>query len=137
MVQAHDQYAQDPGVFSKRMARNISIILQEEAHLDKAMDPAAGSYYIESLIDSLYGKAVQLLQSLEDDGGWWKAYANRRIQHEVKAARNHKISQLAQGNNNKLGLKAVEPDQTQSAAFPEEDYQLKPFSPFLLFEQAI
>lgn len=136
-VQAHDRYSQDPGVFSKRMARNISLILQEEAHLDKALDPAAGSYYIESLVDSLYGEAIQLLQTLEAEGGWWKAYANRSIQHEIKAARSRKISQLALGNIKKLGLKAVGPDKTHSTDFPEEDYQLKPFSPFLLFEQAL
>lgn len=36
-------------VFARRMARNIPLILREEAYFDKVADPAAGSYYIENL----------------------------------------------------------------------------------------
>ncbi|HAN78767.1 MAG TPA: methylmalonyl-CoA mutase small subunit, partial [Bacteroidales bacterium] len=38
-----------PNEFSRRIARNIQNILKEEAYLDKIVDPAAGSYYIENL----------------------------------------------------------------------------------------
>ncbi len=36
-----------------RIARNVSLILREESHLDKVTDPAAGSYYIENLTRTL------------------------------------------------------------------------------------
>ena len=50
----------EPGDFSERIARNIQIILKEESYFDKVVDPAAGSYYIESLTDSLVENAWQL-----------------------------------------------------------------------------
>lgn len=40
-------------MFSERIARNISNILKEEAHLDKSIDPVAGTYYLEKLTDSI------------------------------------------------------------------------------------
>ncbi|MGK7388767.1 MAG: methylmalonyl-CoA mutase family protein [Candidatus Cyclobacteriaceae bacterium M2_1C_046] len=35
----------------RRVARNVSLILKEESHLSKNLDPVAGSYFLESLID--------------------------------------------------------------------------------------
>src|SRR5690606_31591717 len=51
IIEPHDKYSQSPQGFSKRMARNISSILKEECYFDKVIDPAAGSYYIENLVD--------------------------------------------------------------------------------------
>ncbi|MEM1407759.1 MAG: methylmalonyl-CoA mutase family protein, partial [Bacteroidota bacterium] len=48
--------------FSKRIARNVSNILKEEAHLDKSLDPVAGSYYLEKLTDSLMRASWTKLQ---------------------------------------------------------------------------
>src|SRR5690554_145200 len=125
-VEAHDKYSQDSGDFSKRMARNISNILKEEAYFDKVIDPAAGSYYIENLTDRLYTKAIDLLTSLEAYGGWWQAYANHHIQDEIKEMRRKKISQLQEGDTRKVGLKPQAFDQIN--ILTEERYQLKPMS---------
>ena len=46
--------------FADRIARNQQLILKEEAHFDKVVDPAAGSYYIENLTDSLAKAAWNL-----------------------------------------------------------------------------
>ncbi|MGB0523472.1 MAG: methylmalonyl-CoA mutase family protein [Flammeovirgaceae bacterium] len=48
--------------FSKRIARNISNILREEAYFNKVADPAAGSYYIEHLTHQLAEKAWKSFQ---------------------------------------------------------------------------
>jgi methylmalonyl-CoA mutase len=48
--------------FSLRIARNISTILREESYLDKIVDPVAGSYYIENLIDTFAEKTWTLFQ---------------------------------------------------------------------------
>lgn len=42
--------------FSRRIARNISLILKEEAYFDKVSDPAAGSYFFESLTKEITEK---------------------------------------------------------------------------------
>lgn len=46
----HDGKTSD---FSKRIARNVSLILKEEAYFNKVSDPAAGSYYVENLTSEL------------------------------------------------------------------------------------
>src|SRR5690606_15287967 len=73
-IRPHNSFAQNPDAFSKRMARNVSSILKEECYFDKVIDPAAGSYYVESLMASLYKHAIQLLKKAEDKGGWYQLY---------------------------------------------------------------
>ena len=47
---------------STRIARNVSNILREESYLSKTADPAAGSYYIESLTDKISQHSWQVFQ---------------------------------------------------------------------------
>lgn len=54
---------------AERMARNISILLKEESYFDKAIDPSAGAYFIESITDQMVNKAWQLLKAIEARGG--------------------------------------------------------------------
>lgn len=54
---------------AERIARNISSILSEESYLNKMVDPAAGSYYIEQLSETLYNDALELLKQIEAAGG--------------------------------------------------------------------
>jgi len=55
--------------FSRRNARNIQVILKEEAFFNKVADPAAGSYYIENLTDSIAENAWNLFRHVEMEGG--------------------------------------------------------------------
>ncbi|MFT6216805.1 MAG: methylmalonyl-CoA mutase [Roseivirga sp.] len=54
---------------AERMARNISILLKDESYFDKAIDPAAGSYFIESLTLQMVEKSWRILQTIEEQGG--------------------------------------------------------------------
>ena len=74
-------------LFSNRIARNVQIILREEAYFDRVADPASGSYYIESLTDSLAEKAWNLFREVEALGGFRKAFAAGWIQDKVEASR--------------------------------------------------
>jgi methylmalonyl-CoA mutase len=58
---------------SRRMARNQQIILKEEAHFAKVVDPAGGCYYIETLSNEMAKLAWQLMQELEGSGGMVKS----------------------------------------------------------------
>ncbi len=69
--------------FSRRIARNQQIILQEEAHLSKVTDPAGGGYYVEKLTSQLAEKAWAKLQSIEAQGGFYKAVLAGQIQSET------------------------------------------------------
>ena len=62
-----------PTDFSARIARNTQIYLQEETKICKAVDPWAGSYYVESLTHALAQKAWGLIREVEELGGMAKA----------------------------------------------------------------
>jgi len=60
----HNEGIEQTDEFSMHIARNISSILKEEAYFDKVADPAAGSYYLESLTTQLAAKSWELFQEL-------------------------------------------------------------------------
>jgi methylmalonyl-CoA mutase len=62
-----------PSEFSAHIARNTQLVLQEEAGITKVVDPLAGSYYVESLTDSLITQARKLINEVEELGGMTKA----------------------------------------------------------------
>ncbi|MBE0641918.1 MAG: methylmalonyl-CoA mutase, partial [Bacteroidales bacterium] len=62
-----------PTDFSARIARNTQIYLQEETDICRAIDPWAGSYYVETLTDRLAQRAWELILEVEELGGMAKA----------------------------------------------------------------
>nr|WP_296767170.1 methylmalonyl-CoA mutase small subunit [Rhodococcus sp. (in: high G+C Gram-positive bacteria)] len=56
--------------FAARIARNTQLLLLEESHLGRVLDPGAGSWYIETLTDDLAAKAWEFTQQLESAGGY-------------------------------------------------------------------
>ncbi len=58
-----------PTDFSARIARNTQIYIQEESTICKAVDPWAGSYYVETLTNELVHKAWAHIQEIEKLGG--------------------------------------------------------------------
>jgi methylmalonyl-CoA mutase len=92
--------------FSDRIARNVQIILREEAYFDQVGDPASGSYYIESLTDSLAEKAWDLFCEVESMGGFRKAFAAGWIQDKALASRKKKTDRASSGRGRILGTNA-------------------------------
>lgn len=72
-----------PDEFSERIARNQQLLLREESHLNKVVDPAGGSYYIETLTVSIAKQAWQLFNDIEDKGGFMTQAAAGEIQKAV------------------------------------------------------
>ncbi|HFQ93391.1 MAG TPA: methylmalonyl-CoA mutase [Anaerolineae bacterium] len=68
-VAPFDEVIRPPDEFSRRIARNAQIILQEEAYLTRLLDPAGGAYYVEYLTDELARRAWALFQEVEGRGG--------------------------------------------------------------------
>lgn len=69
--------------FGYRIGRNQQLLLKEESYMDKIVDPAAGSYYIENLTDSIAQYAWQLFLQVEEKGGFAKAIREGFVQDEV------------------------------------------------------
>lgn len=73
-----------PDEFSYRMSRNIQILLKEEVFLDKVEDVAAGSYYIDYIIQELINHSWGLFIEIENQNGYISALKNKYIQQKVE-----------------------------------------------------
>ncbi len=94
-VAPFDETYRNPTEASRRLARNTQIVLKQEALLDRVTDPAAGSYYVEVLTDSLARAAWKLMQEVESIGGYLTARDSGMIPNAVREARTKKESALA------------------------------------------
>ncbi len=81
----------------ERIARNVSILMREEAHLDKTIDPSAGSYYIENLTYQLSTEAWKIFQQVENLGGISAAFEKGFITQEINQAYEAKVKNLQNG----------------------------------------
>jgi methylmalonyl-CoA mutase len=81
----------------ERIARNVSILMREEAHLDKTIDPSAGSYYIENLTYQLFVQAWKLFQEVEIMGGITAAFEKGFIKDEINQSYEAKVKNLQNG----------------------------------------
>ncbi len=83
-IKAFDTAYRPSTDFSERIARNTQIILKEEAHLNKIVDPSAGSYYIESLTDSIADLSWKLFLQIEENGGFIEGMKKGFIQNIIE-----------------------------------------------------
>ena len=79
----YEKVYKTPDEFSERIARNQQLLLKEESHLDKTVDPSAGSYYIENLTVSIASQAWKLFLEIEDKGGFIKNVLSSEVQKAV------------------------------------------------------
>ena len=75
-----------PTEFSERIARNQSLLLKHESHFDQVIDPAGGSYYIETLTKTIAEEAWKLFLEVEDKGGYVAAFESGYVVERVKAS---------------------------------------------------
>jgi methylmalonyl-CoA mutase len=87
-----------------RVARNVSSILIHESYLDKVLDPAAGSFYLDFLITKIMEKTRVGLQTLEEKGGWKAAFELGEIQRKVRQSRMNQQNQVLSGKVGKIGV---------------------------------
>lgn len=81
--------------FSRRISRNVQIILKEESYFDKVVDPGAGSYYIENLTDSLAEHAWKQFQEVEAEGGMIKLIMAGEIKKAIEESCNKRNMDIA------------------------------------------
>jgi len=95
VINPFDAVYSSPSEFSERIARNTQIILQEEAYFNKTIDPAAGSYYIENLTDSIADHAWMLFVEMEEKGGFISSFKNGFVQSKIENSANKRKDLVA------------------------------------------
>ncbi|WP_042392990.1 methylmalonyl-CoA mutase family protein [Streptacidiphilus carbonis] len=94
-VQPFDSALGLPDAFARRIARNTQAILVEESHLARVIDPAGGSWYVESLTDELALAAWAWFQEIERAGGLAAALASGLVGERIAgtwAARSEELA---------------------------------------------
>ena len=119
-----DSIYEQPTAFAERLARNQQALLKEEVHLDKIADPAAGSYYIETLTASIAEQAWKLFLEVQEKGGFLAAFRDGFVQTQVKEMAEKRSKAIASRRENILGVNQ----------FPNINEQLEPGLDPAIFE---
>jgi len=98
-----DKQYKEPDEFSKHLARNQQLLLMEESHLNKVIDPAGGSYYVETLTVSIAEQAWKIFLATEDKGGFNATLENGDVQKDVNATAEKRHLDVARRKEQLLG----------------------------------
>lgn len=100
--------------FSRRIARNQQLLLKEESHFDKVVDPAGGSYYIEHLTQAIAEQGWKLFLEVEEQGGFAKLANEGKVQEAVNTSNEARHKAVATRRENLLGTN-IFPNFTETA----------------------
>ena len=93
-----------PTDFSARIARNTQIIIQEESQVCHVIDPLGGSYYIESLTNSIINEAQKIINEIEELGGMAKAIESGMPKMRIEESAARKQARIDQGKDVIVGV---------------------------------
>jgi len=93
-VRPFDASLRAEDAFGTRIARNVQLILREEAHFDAVADPGAGAYYLEAATDQLAQRAWTTFQDLEAEGGLLDGLRDGRVQEQIADVRDERQSEV-------------------------------------------
>lgn len=110
-----------PTDFSAGIARDTQIYLQEETQITKAVDPWAGSYYVERLTRDLVDKAWKLIEEVEAHGGMAKAIEAGIPKLRIEEAATRKQARIDSGKDIIVGLNQYQTDYEQDFDILEVD----------------
>ncbi|MCL2777889.1 MAG: methylmalonyl-CoA mutase family protein [Polyangiaceae bacterium] len=101
---AFDEATGAATVFSRRVARNTGLVLREESALGKVSDPAVGSYYFDTLTDTLARQAWVRFQDLCKNGGITEQLESGELRRRLEAKWEKRLDQIAKRKLPILGV---------------------------------
>ncbi|MCP1336168.1 methylmalonyl-CoA mutase [Futiania mangrovi] len=93
-----------PTEFSARIARNTQLILAHETGVTNVVDPLGGSYYVESLTESLAAEAWKLIEEVEGLGGMTKAVESGMPKLRIEEAAARRQARIDRGEEVIVGV---------------------------------
>lgn len=110
-----------PTDFSARIARNTQLYIQDETNICKAVDPWAGSYYVEKLTHELAHKAWELIEEVEELGGMAKAIETGLPKMRIEEAAARKQARIDSGRDVIVGVNKYKTTETTDIELLEVD----------------
>lgn len=93
-----------PTDFSAKIARDTQIYIQKDTDVMKAVDPYAGSYYVEYLTDQIAQRAWMLIEEVETLGGMAKAIEAGLPKLRIEEAAARKQARIDSGKDSIIGV---------------------------------
>ena len=118
---AFDEALGLPTETSARVARNTQLILQEEAGIPHVVDPFGGSYFMESLTDSMIRETTKLLGEVENLGGMTKAVESGMPKQRIEAAAARRQALIDQGKEVIVGTNKYQAENAEPVEVREID----------------
>ncbi|GHV60823.1 methylmalonyl-CoA mutase small subunit [Bacteroidia bacterium] len=103
-VHPFDYAYETPTDLAERVARNQQLLLKEESHFAKIVDPAGGSYYIEELTEKIIEAAWKLFLEVQDAGGFLAAIKQGIVQKAVTEMAKTRDLDIATRRENFVGV---------------------------------
>jgi methylmalonyl-CoA mutase len=107
---AFDEALALPTDNSARIARNTQLVIQEETGITNVVDPLAGSYYVESLTQSLVTEARKLIDEVEEMGGMTKAVESGMPKMRIEEASAQRQARIDRGEEVIVGVNKYQLD---------------------------
>ena len=83
--------------YSDKIALNQLLIIKHETHIDKVKNAADGSYYINSITNTIAEESLRIFKDIENNGGFISALEKNIIQKRID--KSHRIEQELFNNN--------------------------------------
>lgn len=84
-----------PSELGRRMARNTQLLLSEESNVGRVIDPAGGSWYIESLTEAIAAEAWSIFRALEGAGGMPGVLTDGTLVARILSVRDRRATAVA------------------------------------------
>ena len=99
-----DEAVSLPTDLSSRVARNTQIIVQEESQVTRVVDPLGGSYYVESLTNSIVVEAMKIINEVDNLGGMAKAIVSGMPKMRIEETAARRQARIDQGKDVIVGV---------------------------------
>lgn len=110
-----------PTDFSARIARNTQLYIQLETQVTKAVDPWAGSYYVEYLTDKIARRAWEHILEVQELGGMSKAIETGIPKMRIEEAAARKQARIDSGRDTIVGVNKFQSDEKNNFDILEVD----------------
>ena len=128
-IDPYDQGFRPTTKFSRRISRNLHHLLAQESHLDKAIDPAGGSYYIEQLSQQMAEEAWSMFQIMEEKGGLIQWAKTGLLQRMLNESRKKREARLAHRKDKFIGVNEFPNIDDQATDLVQSSHETQAYLP--------
>src|SRR4051794_2809785 len=120
-VSAYDEALAIPTEEAAALALRTQQVIQEETNITAVSDPLAGSYYVEALTEAVAARALELVEKIEELGGYTAAQETDWIRSEVEDSARRWREHVDSGARRVVGVTCYETAEERPLATFEGD----------------